>query len=1146
VTLPLWRPEALARFDLLGDLPRGTTLLEASAGTGKTYTIAALATRYVAEGLAELPELLMVTFGRAATSELRDRVRERLVGVHAALAARTGPDSGDPLVAHLVAAGEAEMSARRARLARALATFDQATIATTHGFCQQMLARLGILADLDADAVMVGDVADLVTEVVQDVYLQRYATADRAVLSPTQVADLGRAAVGDPLARLEPAAAHPESLPGHRYATTRAVLREVVRRKRERRLLDYDDLLDRLAAALRHPTLGARAAGRIRERYRVVLVDEFQDTDPVQWEILRTAFHGHRTMVLIGDPKQAIYAFRGGDVVTYLSAADAADATATLDRNRRSDAPLLDAVHHLLGEAALGDPRIVVRPASAHHQTARCDAPAALRLRHVHRGVFSVRGTATPRVGDVRDLIAEDVAVDLVGALAQRRLATARGWRPLEPGDVAVLTRTNAEALRVQAALVGSGVPAVVSGVSSVFGSEAARMWLTLLDALEHPGHSGRAAALALTDIVGWDAARLAGADERGRDELADLARGWARLLAARGVGALLEAVTATGLLERLAARPDGERRLTDLRHVAQVLHEVSVRRQAAVSALAVYLRARIAEASGDYAEERSRRLETDRAAVQVLTVHASKGLEFPVVYVPFAWDRFEPDEPEVLRFHDGAGNRVLHVGGPTSDHYAPARDRHRGEERGEDLRLLYVALTRACSQVVLWWAPSRNSIGGALSRVLLGGHGPGEQPPATVRLGRDEEIAAAFEAVAAGSGGTVVVESVAERPVPARRAGGAAPFADLVAARWDRMLDDGWRRLSFTALTAASTAHGTDPRPSSEPEDAGVLDEQDTAAPVTGEADSSPADQPGCLLGDLPAGAGFGTLVHEVLELLDPTAGDLAGQVRRLAVQRGASSVLGVGSRPGSGSGSGIDDALAALGDGTAAALATPLGPLAAGLPLAAFGPVDRLTEVEFELPLAGGDLAGGRPDDAWSARVGDVADLLARHLPEKHPLTAYPPVLSAGTDDGPLRGYLTGSLDAVLRVRGPDGPRYLVVDYKTNRLAPPGEPLTAAHYRPAALAEAMIAAHYPLQALLYLVALHRFLRWRQVDYDPGRQLGGAVYAFLRGMCGPQTPVAADGTPYGVFGWRPPAELVIELSALLDGRRPRRPRDAA
>ena len=222
------------------------------------------------------------------------------------------------------------------------------------------------------------------------------------------------------------------------------------------------------------------------------------------------------------------------------------------------------------------------------------------------------------------------------------------------------------------------------------------------------------------------------------------------------------------------------------------------------------------------------------------------------------------------------------------------------------------------------------------------------------------------------------------------------------------------------------------------------------------------------------------------------------------------------------------------ALADALVPVARTPLGPLAADRSLADLAPADRLAELDFELPLAGGDTPGA------DVRLGDLVPLLRRHLPPGDPLAAYPDRL-APLRAQPLRGYLTGSIDAVLRLRGPE--RYTVVDYKTNWLGPIGpdgrEPLLAGHYTPDRLAAAMIDAHYPLQALLYSAALHRFLRWRlgggrDGGYDPERHLGGVLYLFLRGMCGPDGPTVGD-VPCGVFSWRPPAALVTELSDLLD-----------
>lgn len=1145
--------DAVGVFDVCGPLPTGTTVLEASAGTGKTFTIAALAARYVAEGRARLPELLLVTFGRAATSELRDRVRARLVDTERALRDPGARTSDDVLVRHLADVDDAELARRRDRLTVALSQVDAATITTTHGFCQQMLRTLGTTTGggvVEPGAVLLPDVADLEAEVVDDLYLAAYAGAERAVLTVAEAREVARAAVSDHAAVLAPDDAPAGTPPEHRVRLARAVRREIVRRRRAAHVVDYDDLLTLLQAALTDPATGAAAAARVRAPYRVVMVDEFQDTDQVQWQILRTAFHGHRTLVLIGDPKQAIYAFRGADVHTYLQARDVA-ATATLGRSWRADAPVLAGLAHLLGGTALGDPRIVVHTVEAARTGRRLTGGAPVVLRRVTRRAVGA-GSAAPRVDVVRSLVHRDVAAQIVRTLREARLRDGDGWRAVLPGDVAVLARRNADALAVRAALTDAGVPAVVSGLSSVFSTSAARDWLVLLSALAATGDAPRVAAAALTPFVGWDAARLAGAHDAEREDLADLLRGWSHVLAGQGVAALLQAAAAAGLHERLAGRLDGERALTDVRHVGEVLHAAARDAGLGAAALTEWLRARIDEAAGDYAEERSRRLETDAAAVQVVTVHAAKGLEFPVVMVPFAWDRFVPRTPAVLRYHDDGGTRRLHVGGPGSPGYEEARVRHQAEEAGEDLRLAYVALTRASSQVVVWWAPSTVSASGAVGRLALGGRDAQGLPPDTVPVPRDDQAAAGFEALAARSAGTVVHETVDGPPPVVRWEPERTAAFPLQVARLGRAVDTTWRRTSYSGITAA--AHDAGPsgpsgpaRPgvAEEPEDPGIQDETDgpvpVAAPHAGYGDEpDPAElarttpDPALVaalravrspLADLPGGTAFGTLVHQVLEQVDTSAADLAAELRaRCAHEAGYAGGLGVD-----------PDVLA---DALLPALHTPGGPLLGGRTLAQVPPHDRLAELDLELPLAGGalDPAGRRP-----GTLRDVADLLRAHVAPDDPFAAYADRLDAlhadpATRPGALRGYLTGSIDAVLRVDVDGDTRYVVVDYKTNRLGPPDEPLTAWHYRPDAMRVAMLDAHYPLQLLLYTVGLHRFLRWRLPGYDPDRHLGGGVYLFVRGMCGPATPVV-DGSPCGVVSWWPPTALVTGLSVLLDGQ---------
>ena len=1087
-----------AEFDLLGDLPTGTTVLEASAGTGKTFTIAGLVTRYVAEGVATLDQLLVVTFGRAATQELRDRVRQRLASARDGL---TDPaeaaTSDDALLRHL-AAHDAE--ARRARIVRALASFDSATVATTHEFCSRVLAGLGTAADLDTAVTFVDDVDDLTVEVVQDLYVRMWARPNAAVppLSYADAVTLAQTVVRDGQAVLVPDDAKPDTPADLRRRFAAAVRTEVERRKRDRFLISYDDLLTRLQATLADTGAGDAAAERLRARYRVVLVDEFQDTDPVQWDILRLAFHGRTTLVLIGDPKQAIYAFRGADVHAYLDAADAADHHATLAHNWRSDPDLLRGLDAVFRGAVLGDPRITVHQVDAGHDgrsLASPGAPVQIRV---------AAGPSNQPVAAARELVVADVVAQVVALLDEGPLLTPRDQadaRPLQPGDLAVIVHTNAQLDLVHDALRAAGVPAVRRTTSSVFRTAAGDDWVVLLEAFEQPHRSARVRRLALTPFVGWDAAEL---ETRDLDALGLRLRHWLRVLTDRGVAAVLETVSRDeNLPGRLLGQAGGERLLTDLRHVGEALHATATADGLGLSALLEWLRRRVRESHRDTAVERSRRLDSDAAAVQLATVWMSKGLEFPVVLVPFEWDRHLRDEAIPL-FHDDAGRRVRDTGGRGSPGLRASQRRDRSEQLGQDLRLLYVALTRAQSRVIAWWAPTTRSTECApLHRVLFA-------PEPSVAVAERADVpsgAAAFETLQLRAREGALSITLVE-PVAAAQWSGARPAAGALSrAEFGRTVDASWRRTSYSALTRG--AHDATPTVSTEPDVAEKDDEPETPLPA-GSGDDA-LRRIASPMADLPGGTAFGTLVHSVLENVDTAQPDLEAEVRsRVAAQltRYGPAELSA-------------DALTA---GLLPSLRTPLGRTAGDRALADIVPADRLSELDFELPLRGGD----RPNGVTT--LGELAGLLRTHLPAEDPLAAYADLLADPVvGDGTLRGYLGGSIDSVLRVDG----RFVVVDYKTNRLGSFDEPLTAWHYRTEAMAEAMMHAHYPLQALLYDVALHRFLRWRLAGYDPEQHLGGVLYLFLRGMCGPSV-VAADGSVPGVFAWQPPAALVVALSDAL------------
>ena len=556
-----------------------------------------------------------------------------------------------------------------------------------------------------------------------------------------------------------------------------------------------------------------------------------------------------------------------------------------------------------------------------------------------------------------------------------------------------------------------------------------------------------------------------------------------------------------------MLAEASGERFMTDLRHIAQLLHEAGVSEGLGPTAMATWLGRRIHDASRDTEnEERARRLESDADAVQVITIHRSKGLEFPVVFCPYMWDG-RPNQSEVPVFHDPvSGRRTIDVGHEGRD-FAIHQKMELDESRGEDLRLLYVALTRAQHQAVLWWIGVQDCQHSPLARLLFDRDPSGLVAPYGAGRHTDAEMVAAFEAL----GDHVSVEAVGEpEAVRWHHEAGATP--QLHAARFDRDLDVGWRRVSYSGITSA--LHEL-PTVGSEPEQTLTTDEEMEAPARSGVTVDPGLDRlrsVGLGLADMPGGALTGTVVHAILEQVDFAAPDLEGAVvaafERQVVWRNAD----LGSQ-------------AAVVEGLCAAIGCPLGPLVGERGLRDVERHDRLDELGFEIPLVGGD------DPSGTLHVRAVADLLEAQLPADDPVGHYASRLRDPALKGVMRGYLTGSLDLVFRDAGG---RFVLADYKTNRLGSPEDSLTAWHYRPDAVQAAMEAAHYPLQALLYSVALHRYLRWRLPGYEPERHLGGVLYLFVRGMSAVE-PARVGDQPCGVWSWQPPAQLVESLSDLFD-----------
>jgi exodeoxyribonuclease V beta subunit len=1139
-------------FGLTGPLPEpGITVIEASAGTGKTHTLTSLVLRFVAEGT-PLSAVLAVTFTKMATGELRDRVRTRLVDAHRGLSTylRSGDRAGvdaDEVLAGLTRGTASDVEDRCRRLADALADFDAATIATTHGFCQLVLHGLGTAGDTVPGTTLLEDPADLMEEVVDDLYVRRSLLhpAAEPPFSLEQARKAAFEATRNPDTALAPLGGDDEC--GLLRRLAEKAREEIARRLLEAHVLTYDELLHRLACTLDDPVRGPVACRRLGERYSVVLVDEFQDTDPVQWTVLRRAFGGGDTrLILIGDPKQAVYAFRGADVHAYLDAARSARSVFTLDTNRRADQPLLTATDALLSPLQFGHADIAFRSVSAppdRQQSALRGGGPPLRWRLVPDSQKGIPMTTRSLLSKpaLRDWVAGDVAADIARFLnSAAEIVEDGSARPVRQRDVAVLTRTNAQALAVRDELRAAGVASVVAGLDSVFRSDAAEAWLRLLEALQEPSSRSRAAAVALGPFIGMSQLEAATATDDRWEGVHDRLHRWASVLATRGVASLYRALTVEEQLPgRVLGVEGGERLLTDLGHTAQLLHAEASTAQLGAPSLRNWLAARIRSVADEQAEaeDRSRRLDSDAEAVQVLTIHGAKGLEFPVVYCPYLWDGGPPERasgPVIFHDPDSAGTRTLDVGCPVKQ--GPARQRYldhaslaRDERRGEDLRLLYVALTRARHQLVVWWARTQDCRHSPLGRLLAGRDAfTGE-----VRdTGRGEpagrQIRAVLDAVAARAPVLIEIEAATGRMEQAAgRTGADGPDASrLLAAPFTRSLDLRWRRASYSSITApAHDGRGGEPV-GSEPEDPGLADEPEGAGPdqwdsgdghgQPGAAEpSSPRSGPPSPMAGIPGGPIVGTFVHRILEQTDFAAPDLDGELARAvgqAVRRDGP----------------VADA-ELLRPGLHAALTTPLGPLASGARLVDLARADRLDELGFELPVAGGDRPLG------TVRTADIGDRLQAHLPAGDRLLLYCERLREPEVDSPFRGYLTGSLDLVFRRTGDDGqPRWFLADYKTNRLGGPTGATTVLDYGPDQLDAEMQSRHYPLQALIYIVALHRYLRWRQPGYEPERHLGGVLYLFLRGMAGPDTP-SVGGSPCGVWSWAVPTGLVTGLSDLFE-----------
>lgn len=971
---------------------------------------------------------------------------------------------------------------------------------------------------------------------------------------------------------------------------------ELVRRRK----LTFDSMLSVLARAIEREGPDGPLARRIRERFDVALVDEFQDTDAAQWAVLERVFATSeaKRLVLIGDPKQAIYAFRGADVFVYLTAAEAAHHRRTMTTNWRSDGPYVEAMNALWQEGRNSfempsGPRragIDYVTVSANKKEARVKGlPKVVGFdeKARKRRAFEIRWFDGTTLGEdervignkqhAQNLIAREVAREALALVSgQGRIDPAGRDTPIEPGDLAVLVSTHKEATLIQRALRAVELPAVVGSTASVFASEAARWLRAWLLAVAGAGRDRMARVCAVTPLFGWTAPELAAAledadrGESGRWEVwCDSLARWSRDFGQGFFRVFEAALDEYQAWPRLLGLVDGERHATDLRHLAELAHREAKAHDWGPDELAKWL-AEEAPSDADKAEgdvERSQRLESDAKAIQISTIHASKGLEYPIVLIPFAWLKRGEKLDGAFVWHDDTKptEPILELRDVSDPGREAAVEIKQTEVRQEQTRLLYVALTRARHHAVVWFgqagqlkkatkgsdgdADQDDDVGGALGSSALGRLLLRGQPTLAFDAKGDNhsevmgQVVAALDALCESSGEapTIGWGVVVEMPEGVWKpsigeASEARPWTGKAVLESSRSV------VSFTRMARRSESDDEEPEREAMPEviaNVAEVEPGDGFGAELGDAESEPGLEPGFVdepVADGPSplegmwgGKEVGVWVHGVLEHLDyqkleGRGGEaLKTLVRQVAERSGFAAP---------------EEQLAHVTGAMPRIVTTPLGggqgvsALPADFALARLGMVDRLDELRFDLRIEGGadiETLPERVREALALRRGDDwlgAGWLERVTgPHRRPLLPARP------------GVLVGAIDLVFRLRDEGGSRYFISDFKTNRILSRAAPRGSRrrHYTPLWMAWEMARHAYHLQALIYTLALHRHLRLRLPDYDYDRHVGGHLYLFLRGMEGEATP-EVEGTRLGVFRDRWPREVVLALDAALGG----------
>lgn len=1079
-------PRSATKFNALTvPLAPGVTLVEASAGTGKTFAITRLVLRLLLEGTVEnLSQILVVTFTVKATQELVTRIRAAL-----RLAEQVWSDAPPLRNAgnnDLFVLREMYGDAGRDIIARALGSLDDLGVSTIHGFCQRILAESALESRIPFRTTFIQDETEPFARAAKDWarnHLMQDAENAQRVVAQSKC---------NPEEWVKPLV-----IPYRRQVGTRididpsddvqALLADFITsvdaaftdEKDRRHLLGFDDLLRKLSDVLIAEGPDGPLAQRIRTRFKAALIDEFQDTDRTQFPIFSHAFAGC-PLFLIGDPKQSIFRFRGADIHSYLRAAERAEHKYTLLENYRSTPQYVAAVEQLftrapepfrVPETEIGFPKVTAALSPTAPGGLATDGLAAMEWWWLP-GALGKTGKDVSK-DDARALIMRDIVNEVV------RL---RG-EGLPFGSVAVLVRANMEARAMKRAFDAAHVPSVISGDADVFESEEANELLRIATAISAP-HDGRFVRAAMASrLWGSDAtevARTLDADGEttwlATSELFRAARDTWRT---RGVAvAIGELMARRESARRLLALPDGERRLTNVRHVLELWNEAWAEHGITPEGLAPWMaRERTVPNTPD---RRELRLETDSEAVQILTIHKAKGLQFDVVFCPTLWSISTP-QPGPLGVAPALGSDgdtpVLDLG--SAQHEIRVLDED-CEEDAESMRLTYVALTRAVHRCYIAFGEigkGNTATRSSLGYLLRAGDGIDRE------CAGDVEVLGALVARSGGVMGWRQVQSEAARlsVIGAVEESREAHPRELRLARGQL---DSWRTTSFTNLTGEA---GSPAVPGEEG--------RDVADPVLVPM-SFAATRATSGFRAFPAGIKAGIALHEMFEHLDFRRA--AESQTELTVRRSL-EVHGL-----TGGAELVEQRVADVSQMIRTVCAAPVP--TAGFALSDITVRETMREWRFDLSLS-------------TASTRRIADVLAVHG-SAH-AKEYAPVLRSLRDSA-LGGYLNGVVDVALEHDG----RWWIVDWKSNRLGDDDRDYSAER-----LSLAMMSGHYTLQYHLYALALHRHLTVRQPGYDPALHWGGIAYVFLRGVTG-----EGDG---GWFTDRVSADLLYAMDAALGRREP-------